>query len=83
MSREKQRQIVKTYREKIIQEIEELYASSFDQLSHLDIGDSYLAKLTQLVLTSKEAALKTLRRTIEDPIITKAPHQNNQSINNP
>ena len=73
MTREAKRQIVRGIRQKLIKELDDLYSRNFEELVSLNLGDSYLAKITQLILSSREAAINPLEQAIEDPIITKAP----------
>ncbi|MFN9547042.1 MAG: hercynine metabolism small protein [Cyanobacteriota bacterium] len=73
MSREDQRQIVRQVREGLIEELERLYLDTFERLSDLELGEGAIARLTQLLLRSREAALTPLREEIEAPLITRAP----------
>ena len=73
MAREAERKVVQLIRENLTKELEELYTRNFDNLITLNLSDSYLAKITQLLLTSREAAIKPLKEVIESPLITKAP----------
>jgi hercynine metabolism small protein len=73
LSREDQRQIVRQVREGLIEELERLYLDTFERLSDLELGEGAIARLTQLLLRSREAALTPLREEIEAPLITRAP----------
>ena len=73
MSREDQRQAVRAVREGLIQRLEERYAASFEQLTQHNLGEGGIARLTQLLLRSREAAITPLQEEIEAPLITRAP----------
>ncbi|MEO1003233.1 MAG: hercynine metabolism small protein [Cyanobacteria bacterium J06638_7] len=73
MSREAQRQAVRALREGLISQLEELYAASFETLAGQDLGEGGIARLTQLLLRSREAAITPLQEEIEAPLITSAP----------
>lgn len=72
-SREEQRQAIRRVREGLIEELEALYLQTFEGLSDLELGEGAIARLTQLLLRSREAALTPLREEIEAPLITRAP----------
>ena len=73
MSREDQRRTVRELREGLIRDLEELYAASFEKLVDQNLGDGGIARLTQLLLRSREAAITPLQEEIEAPLITRAP----------
>jgi hercynine metabolism small protein len=73
MSREEQREAVRLAREGLIEELESLYRQAFDRLSDMDLGEGAIARLTQLLLRSREAAITPLQEEIEAPLITYAP----------
>jgi len=73
MSREEQRQAMRQTRESLIEELEELYRRAFDRISEQDLGEGAIARLTQLLLRSREAAITPLQEEIEAPLITRAP----------
>jgi len=75
MSREEQRQAVRALREGLIAQLEELYAGAFDALTTQNLGEGGIARLTQLLLRSREAAITPLQEEIEAPLITRAPEQ--------
>lgn len=75
MSREQQRQNVRQERESLIRELEAIYRRAFERLTVLDLGEGSLARLTQLLLHSREGAIKPLQEKIEAPLITRAPDQ--------
>ena len=75
MSREQQRQNVRQERESLIRELEAIYRRAFERLTVLDLGEGSLARLTQLLLLSREGAIKPLQEEIEAPLITRAPDQ--------
>ena len=72
-SRDDQRQAMRQVREGLMEELETLYLHTFERLSDLDLGEGAIARLTQLLLRSREAALTPLREEIEAPLITRAP----------
>ena len=73
MSREDQRQAMRSLREGLVEELEELYRHAFDRISEHDLGEGAIARLTQLLLRSREAAITPLQQEIEAPLITRAP----------
>jgi hercynine metabolism small protein len=75
MSREDQRAAMRQTRESLIAELEELYRQAFDRISDQDLGEGAIARLTQLLLRSREAAITPLTEEIEAPLITRAPEQ--------
>ena len=75
MSREQQRAAMRQTREDLIAELEELYRRAFDRISDQDLGEGAIARLTQLLLRSREAAITPLQEEIEAPLITRAPEQ--------
>jgi hercynine metabolism small protein len=74
-SRDDQRQAMRQVREGLIEELEGLYLRTFERLSELELGEGAIARLTQLLLRSREAALTPLRDEIEAPLITRAPSE--------
>ena len=72
MSKENQRATVREQRERLIEELNAVYSKTFDQLPSLDLADRTLARLTQLILNSRESAITTLEEEIEAPLITGA-----------
>jgi len=73
MSREEQRRAVRSVREDLIAELEAVYRRAFDTISDQDLGEGAVARLTQLLLRSREAAITPLQEEIEAPLITRAP----------
>lgn len=73
MSREEQRQAMRGVREGLIAELEELYRRAFDRIGEQDLGEGAIARLTQLLLRSRESAITPLQEEIEAPLITRAP----------
>ncbi|MFN5163247.1 MAG: hercynine metabolism small protein [Cyanobacteriota bacterium] len=73
MSREEQRLAMRSMREGLISQLEELYRDAFDQISTQDLGEGAIARLTQLLLRSREAAITPLQEESEAPLITRAP----------
>ncbi|MCP9782390.1 hypothetical protein KBY83_03515 [Cyanobium sp. WKJ7-Wakatipu] len=70
MGREEQRAAMRQVREGLIAELEELYRGAFDRISNQDLGEGAIARLTQLLLRSREAAITPLQQEIEAPLIT-------------
>lgn len=73
MSREEQRRTVRQQRESLMEELEAVYRKAFEQLSELELGEGSVARLTQLLLRSRDAAITPLQEEIEAPLITRAP----------
>ena len=73
MSRDEQRAAMRQVREGLIEEIEELYRRAFDRIGSQDLGEGAIARLTQLLLRSREAAITPLQQEIEAPLITRPP----------
>ena len=73
MKREQKRIALKMQREKLMSELNKVYKNAFNELSTLDIEESSLAKLSQIFLLSREAAISSLQQEIEKPIITESP----------
>ena len=73
MSREEERSTVRRQRESLIEELETVYRHAFERLSELELGEGSVARLTQLLLRSRDAAITPLQEEIEAPLITRAP----------
>ena len=73
MGREDQRLAMRRTREDLIAQLQELYQQAFDRISQEDLGEGAIARLTQLLLRSREAAITPLQEEIEAPLITRAP----------
>jgi hercynine metabolism small protein len=73
MSRQEQREAMRGVREGLIAELEEVYRQAFDRIGGKDLGEGAIARLTQLLLRSREAAITPLQEEIEAPLITTAP----------
>jgi hercynine metabolism small protein len=73
MSRDEQRRAVRELRENLISQLEALYRQAFDHIGSQDLGEGAIARLTQLLLRSREAAITPLQEEIEAPLITRAP----------
>jgi len=73
MGREEQRQAMRRTREDLIAQLQEVYQTAFDRISQEDLGEGAIARLTQLLLRSREAAITPLEEEIEAPLITRAP----------
>ena len=70
MGREEQRAAMRQMREGLIAELEELYRNAFDRIGDQELGEGAVARLTQLLLRSREAAITPLQQEIEAPLIT-------------
>ena len=57
----------------LISQLEQLYGAAFEKLASQDLGEGGIARLTQLLLRSREAAITPLQEEIEAPLITRAP----------
>ncbi|MEB3352309.1 MAG: hercynine metabolism small protein [Cyanobacteriota bacterium] len=73
MGREEQRRAVRQVREDLIAELEQLYQRAFERIGTDELGEGTVARLTQLLLRSREAAITPLQQEIEAPLITRAP----------
>ena len=60
-------------REALIDELEGVYRRAFDAIGTEDMGEGAVARLTQLLLRSREGAISPLQEEIEAPLITRAP----------
>ncbi len=76
MTRENQRTLIKSQRESLKKELENIYLNAFEKIAVLNLNDADIAKLSQLFLQSQEGAIKPLNKEIEKPLITKAPKEN-------
>jgi hercynine metabolism small protein len=57
----------------LIDELEGIYRRAFDAIGSEDMGEGAVARLTQLLLRSREGAISPLQEEIEAPLITRAP----------
>ena len=73
MSKSDQLAAVRGQREKLIKELMATYMVALDQLASLDLPDRTIAKLAQLMIRSRDAALQIMKKEIEAPLITSAP----------
>ena len=73
MGRDEQREKVRHLRETLIADLEALYRNAFDQVGEQGLGEGGVARLTQLLLRSRDGALMPLQETTEAPLITHAP----------
>ena len=73
MSKSDQRAAVRGQREKLIKELMATYMVALDQLASIDLPDRTIAKLAQLMIRSRDAALQIMKKEIEAPLITSAP----------
>ena len=74
MSKSDQRDAVRGQREKMIKELMATYMIALDQSASLDLPDRTIAKLAQLMIRSRDAALQIMKEEIEAPLITSAPY---------
>ena len=58
-----------------MEELETVYRQAFERLSELELGDGSVARLTQLLLRSRDGAITPLQEEIEAPLITRAPDE--------
>ena len=65
MSKEEQRLILELQLEEVIQELETLYQRKFDGFCDLNLGERKIAKLTQLLIQSREGAIGPLKQAKE------------------
>lgn len=79
MGREEQRQAMRALREELIAELEEMYRRAFDRIGDQNLGEGAIARLTQLLLRSREAAITPLQQEIEAPLITRAPGESQEA----
>ena len=70
MGLEERRQTIKAQRELLIEELETVYMAAFERIGQLEMGEGAVARLTQLMLRSREAAITPLQEEIEKPVIT-------------
>ena len=61
MGREEQRAAVRRMRESLIEELEGVYRRAFDSIGSDDMGEGAVARLTQLLLRSREGAIAPLQ----------------------
>ena len=73
MGRQEQILLIKQLRESLIIDLNKLYSQAFDRIGCEELGDGAVARLTQLILRSREGAIAPLQEEIEAPLITKAP----------
>ena len=73
MGREEQRALARRVRESLIEELETTYRRAFDAIGTEDMGEGAVARLTQLLLRSRDGAISALEEEIEAPVITRAP----------
>ena len=78
MGREEQRALVRRVRESLIEELENTYRRAFDAIGTEEIGEGAVARLTQLLLRSRDGAITPLEEEIEAAVITRAPDGINQ-----
>ncbi len=72
MSRKEQLDLLKKQREEIIHEIESFYLKIFDRVSELNLNERDIAKLSQLILQSKDGAITPMQKEIEKQLITQS-----------
>ena len=62
---DEQRKAVKEIREGLILQLEATYLKKFEELKDAGLGDGSLARITQLLLLSRDGAITPLRKEIE------------------
>ena len=62
---EEQRAEVKKIREELINELERVYLKAFNKLNKNELGAGFIAKVTQLILLSRDGAITPLTKEIE------------------
>ncbi|MAR08012.1 MAG: hypothetical protein CL862_13050 [Cyanobium sp. NAT70] len=70
MGLEERRRTIREQRLLLIEQLEALYMSAFERLGQQEMGEGAVARLTQLLLRSREAAITPLQEEIEAPVIT-------------
>ncbi|MFL2496592.1 MAG: hercynine metabolism small protein [Parasynechococcus sp.] len=70
MGLEQRRETIRAQRQQLIDELEALYMAAFERIGQLEMGEGAVARLTQLMLRSREAAITPLQEEIEKPVIT-------------
>ncbi len=75
MSRKNQLTQLKAQRELIIEELKSCYSKAFERISQVGLAQGDVAKLTQLMLQSRQAAITALEKEIETPLITQPPNE--------
>ena len=80
MGREDQRAAMRRTRETLIEQLEELYREAFDRIGDQPLGEGAVARLTQLLLRSREAAITPLQEEIEAPLITSPPGTSSEGM---
>jgi len=73
MSRDGQIRVMRELRESLIHRLEGVYREAFDQISESQVREGAVARLTQLLLRSRDGALTPLQEEIEHPLISHAP----------
>ena len=63
--REVQREAERKVCQELIVKLEDVYLEAFDNLTDIGFGDGVLAKLTQLLLISKDSAISPLNSELE------------------
>ena len=62
---EEQREEINKIKSELIHKIESIYIDTFNQLNKKGLGDGAIAKLTQLLLVSRERAISSLKDSNE------------------
>ncbi len=52
-------------KQELVSELQEIYLTAFQKLNTAGLGDGALAKLTQLILLSRDGAISPLQNSIE------------------
>ncbi|MXW11567.1 MAG: hypothetical protein F4X84_06640 [Synechococcus sp. SB0662_bin_45] len=64
MGQAEQRAIARRVQQELSAELEALYRSVFDRMSQEHLGEGAMARLTQLILRSRDGALSPLQEAI-------------------
>ncbi|TGG85824.1 MAG: hypothetical protein ERJ69_02105, partial [Aphanocapsa feldmannii 288cV] len=68
-----QREGIRRLRQELSEELDAIYTRAFDRIGETGLGEGGIARLTQLLLRSRDGALLPLQEEIEAPLITRAP----------
>ena len=73
MGQAEQQAIVRRVQQELSIELEALYRGVFDRMSQETLGDGAMARLTQLVLRSRDGALSPLQEAMGTSPVTHDP----------
>ncbi len=63
--RQEQLEIAREIQKELLESLDKTYLDTFEKLSKSGLGQGIVARLTQLILLSKEAAINTLSKGVE------------------